>query len=292
MISPRPQPRLLPAALVLALVVGALSGPARAQANLGQQLDPKSSQGLPPELKDVGIFPKMGVTVPKDVRLVDQNGKVVTLGDYILGDRPVVLVFAYYTCKMLCTLVLNGTMDAMKALPLVPGQDYRVVTVSFDGRDTPAVAKEKRANYLQAFGRKIGPKGWDFLTGRPEEVKRLADVVGFKYRWVASQNQFAHAAGIFVLTPEGQLSRVLYGIHFPPSDLRLALTEASHGTIGSVTSQLLLFCFHYSPTKGKYVLAATRVMSAGGALTVLLIGMYLAVHFHSEKKKRNEATSS
>jgi protein SCO1/2 len=160
-----------------------------------------------------------------------------------------------------------------------------VLTVSIDPRDTTDLAKEKRANYLTSYGRNVKADAWDFLTGDEASVKRLADAIGFHYRWDPSQEQYAHAAGAFIVTPSGKLSRVLYGIQFDANDVKLALIEASNGKVTSAVDRLLLFCFHYDPKIGKYVLAAQRVMMGGGALMVVAMGLMLTVFLRQETKK-------
>lgn len=243
---------------------------------------------LPQELVGVDIEERPGAVVPADVRLRDGQGREVTLGSYFDGQRPVVLVLAYYDCPMLCTLVVNGLMQGMKDIEWTAGKEYRVVVVSFDPRDTPEVAQKKREAYVGAYGRPVAERGWDFLVGDEAQVRRLADAVGFHYRWDETQKQYAHAAGAFVLTPEGKLSRTLYGIAFPPKDLRLALLEASENKLGSTWGRVLLFCFHYDPTARGYVLASRRLMMAFGALTVLVLAGFLVRQWRIEKRRASK----
>ena len=225
----------------------------------------------PAELDGVGIADKAGTQLPGDVVLRDGEGREVRLDGYFDGRRPVVLALAYYSCPMLCTLVLNGMNDGLKEVAWTAGEEYRVVTVSIDPRDTAEIAKAKQASYVEEYGRRVTDDAWTFLTGDEDQVKRLADAVGFTYRWDEPSQQYVHAAGVFVLTPEGRVSRTLYGIEFKPRDLRMAITEASEGRIGSAIDQVLMFCFHYDPQSKGYVVAATRVMRAGGLLTVLIL---------------------
>ena len=248
--------------------------------------DPTSAEGLPAGVRGAGIEPELGRQLPADVQLADQEGRAVRFGDYLADGKPTVLVFAYYACPMLCTLVLNGALQAVKALPWAVGDTFRVVTVSFDPNDTPAVAAEKRANYLKELGRPVPAKGWDFLTGTESEVRRLADAAGFHYRWDEASNQYAHAAGLFVLTPSGILSRALLGVRFDTADLRMALSEASGGKIGSLTERILLFCFHYEPKAGKYVMAAKQAMRLGGVAVVFMLGALVAVLRRGESRRR------
>jgi protein SCO1/2 len=248
--------------------------------------DPTSAEGLPAGVAGAGIEPELGRQLPADVQLVDQDGMAVRFGDYLTDGKPTVLVFAYYACPMLCTLVLNGALQAVKALPWAVGETFRVVTVSFDPRDNPSVAAEKRSNYLKELGRPVAAKGWDFLSGTESEVRRLADAAGFHYRWDEASGQYAHAAGLFVLTPSGILSRALFGVRFDTADLRMALSEASGGKIGSLTERILLFCFHYEPKAGKYVMAAKQAMRLGGVATVLFVAALVTVLRRAETRRR------
>lgn len=228
-------------------------------------------EGLPPEMQDIGIEDRTGATLPRDVRLTAHDGREVTFGDYLDDGKPVVLVLAYYQCPMLCTLILNGVAEGLKQLAWTTGDSFRTLVVSIDPSETPDLAATKRANYLEDYGRQVGERGWDFLVGEEVEVRKLADAVGFGYRWDEATSQYAHSAGAFVITPNGTLSRTLYGIVFPERDLRLALTEAGEGRIGGAWERVLLFCYSYDPHARGYALAAMKVMKAGGALTVLFL---------------------
>jgi len=184
---------------------------------------------------------------------------------------------------MLCTLVLNGMNDAEKALAFTPGKEYRRVTVSIDPKDDTALAAAKRANYVKALGKHVDDAGYTFFTASAAESARLAAAVGFRYQWDDATKQYIHGAGAFVLTGAGVLSRTLYGLEFAERDLRLSLVEASDGRIGGAAEKVLLFCFHYDPNAKSYVLAATRVMKAGGVLTLLALGAFLTVLWSREK---------
>lgn len=242
--------------------------------------------GIPKELAGIEILDHAGRDVPRDVMLTDQDGQKVRFGDYFDGRRPVVLVLAYYECPMLCSLVLKGVLDEMKQLRWTAGEEYRVVVLSFDPRDTPAKAAAKRLNHVDAYHREVNNRGWDFLVGDQASVKTIADAVGFQYRWDEREKQFAHAAGGFVLTPSGRISRTLYGMSFP--DMRLALLEASEGKTGTVSEKVLLFCFHYDPVARGYVLATLRLMKAGGALTVLVLALFLLRFWRAERRRRRD----
>jgi protein SCO1 len=233
--------------------------------------------GLPKALKDVGIDQKLDQQVPLDLVLKDEQGQTVTLGQYF-GKRPVVLSLVYYSCPMLCTQVLNGMVGAFKTMAFVPGQEYEVVTVSFDPRETPELAGAKKTqyvNYLPVAKRAGAAAGWHFLTADESNIKRLTQAVGFRYQWDQSTNQFAHASGIMVLTPQGKLAQYYYGIEYSPKDLRLGLVEASANKIGSPVDQLLLYCYHYDPATGTYGAAVMNMVRVGGVLTVIAIVILL-----------------
>lgn len=231
---------------------------------------------LPRAFEGMEIEDRVGNSIPLDVKLRDQDGRDVTLGDYLKEGAPVIVQLAYYDCPMLCSLVVNGLVDAMKLIKQEVGKDYRVLVVSFDPRDTTEIATKKRNNYLRSFGRDVGgERGWDFTIGEESEVKRLSDSLGFRYRWDEKTEQYVHAAAAFIITPDGRLSRTLYGIQFPAGNLNLALREASLGHLASTVDRVLLFCFHYDPQAGSYVLAGQRLMKAAGFVTVAVLALFL-----------------
>lgn len=232
---------------------------------------PSGQSGLPKALQAVSIDQKLSQQVPLDIVLKDENGQEVKLAQFF-GKRPVVLSLVYYDCPMLCTLVLNGMTSAFRVLSFVPGDHYEVVTVSFDPRETPALAAAKKqiyVDYLSAEKRTGATKGWHFLTGDEANIKRLTEAVGFRYHWDEATNQFAHASGIMVLTPEGQLAQYYYGIEYSPKDLRLGLVEASANKIGTPVDQLLLYCYHYDPATGKYGAVVMNMIRLGGLVTIV-----------------------
>ena len=250
--------RLSPIVLLLAAAPAAANG-----------ADPQT----PAVLRDVGFDQRLNEQVPLDLKFTDETGAAVKLADYF-GNKPVILVMAYYRCPMLCTLVLNGLVQGMRNMPFTPGTDYNVVTVSFDPRETPDRAAAKKKNYIAKYGRPGAAAGWHFLTGQPEAIEKLTRGVGFRYVYDAKQDQYIHTSGIVLMTPQGRISRYFYGIEFPGRDLRLGLVEASANKIGSPTDQVLLYCFHYDPATGKYSASILNFVRAGGALTVLaLAGM-------------------
>lgn len=239
----------------------------------------RAPSGLPKALTDVGIDQKLNEQLPLDAVFKNENGESVKLGDYF-GGKPVLLSLVYYECPMLCNQVLNGMVTNFRVLKFQPGQEFEVVTVSFDSRETPALAKAKKktyVDYLATEKREGIAKGWHFLTGDDANIKRLTEAVGFRYRYDSETNQFAHASGIFIATPEGKLARYFYGIEYAPRDVRLGLIEASENKIGSRVDQLLLYCFHYDPATGKYGAVVMNVVQIGGLITLLAIGVMFLV---------------
>lgn len=232
-----------------------------------------ADQPLPPELRGVGVDERLGQSVDLNLTFTGEDGYPVPLRSFFQQGRPVLLNLVYYSCPMLCTLLLNGQTAALKEIPWTPGNEFEVVTVSIDPTETFDLAQRKRASYLESYGRPAA--GWHFLTDDHGNVKRLADQVGFHYRYDERQAQYAHPAVVAILTPEGKVSRYLYGIKFNPRDLRLALTEASESKFSLSTDRILLYCFHYDPQAHGYVLFATNIMRAGGVLTVLILGFVL-----------------
>lgn len=247
------------------------------------------AEPLPKELEGVGLAQRVGAQLPLDLPFTDEQGRQVQLGDYFKQGRPVILDLGYYGCPMLCTLVLNGAVAALRPLSFEPGRDYDLVMVSIDPTETPDLARAKKENYVKDYGRPGAAGGWHFLVGREPDIRRLADAVGFSYRYIPEERQYAHTAALMIVTPEGAVSRYFSGIQIEPRDLRLALTEASSGKIGSALDQVLLFCFHYDPATGKYALAATRMVQAGGVATVLILGATLALWRWREYRRRRAA---
>ncbi len=232
-----------------------------------------TTSGLPTALRDVRIEQKLDQQLPLDLVFHDESGQDVKLSQYF-GQKPVVLALVYYDCPMLCTQVLNGMITSFRVLPFQVGKEFDVVTVSFDPRETSALAATKKkvyVNYLPEKMRANATNGWHFLTGDPENIAKLTDAVGFHYRYDEATKQFAHASAIMVATPHGKLSRYFYGIEYAPRDLRLGLIESSAEKIGSPVDQLLLYCYHYDPATGKYGAAVMKIMRIAGVITVLAI---------------------
>jgi protein SCO1 len=241
------------------------------------------ASAIPVPLREIGFDQNIGDRVPLDAPFRDESGAAVRLGDYF-GRRPVVMVFAYYDCPMLCTLSINGLASALNILSLDAGRDFDVVIVSFNPRDTPATATAKKAAYLSRYKRAGAEAGWHFLSGDRESIDRVTRAAGFRYTWDEDTKQFAHPAGVMVLTPEGQLARYLFGIEYGPRDLRFALVEASARKLGSRIDSLLLYCYHYDPMTGRYGLAVMRAIRLAGGVTILALGSFIVIMLRREKR--------
>lgn len=261
-----------------------VTDPANDARTLDETLSRK--ERTPDEIDGVTIEQKLGAKLPLDLQFTDESGKTVTLGDYFKSGRPVVLNLGYFQCPMLCGLVLNATLDVAKEIDLKVGKDYDILSVSFDPRDTAVVAKLKKQNYLTELGQAGADKGWHFLVGKNESIRALTETVGFGYRWNPDRQEYVHAAALIVLTPDGQVSRYLYGVKFVPRTTRLSLVEASEHKIGNVVDSVLLYCFLYDANKGRYTLAALNIMRAGGVFTVLIVGMVVLVALYRERKRQ------
>ena len=244
---------------------------------------------LPQLLRDVGIDQKLNEQIPLDLQFRDETGRPVALREYF-GGRPVILTLVYYECPMLCTQVLNGVLRSIQGISMDAGKQFRVVTVSINPREQPPLAASKKRIYTGLYGRAGADEGWHFLTGDEPAIEKLAKAVGFRYAYDPKSGQYAHASAIMVLTPDGRLSRYFYGIQYPSRDLRLGLVEASAGKIGTPVDQILLFCYHYDPTTGKYGVAILNVVRGGAILTVLLLAVFLIPQFRRER--RMAATSA
>jgi protein SCO1 len=267
--------------MALLAVAGGLALQARPVA--AQLSDPMQSIGVRPDLlKDVGIDQKLNQQVPLDLTFRDETGKTVQLSQYF-GQKPVLLSLVYFNCPMLCTQVLNGMEASMKGLPMDAGNEFNAISVSIDPSDKPVLAAVKQQMYVGMYGRPNGAQGWHFLTGDEDQIKKLADAVGFRYAYDPDSKQFAHASAIMVLTPDGKLSKYFYGIQYSPRDLRLGLVEASARKIGTPVDSILLFCYHYDPHTGKYGLLISRLIQIGGLLTVLGIGATMLILFRRER---------
>jgi protein SCO1/2 len=279
------------AAVRLALVGAVLltAAPVRAQMTgapaTGYKRDPGMvASAVPAPLREIGFDQNLDRQMPLDVVMTDESGRSAPLGAYF-GRRPVVMLFAYFDCPMLCTTVINGLASALDVLALEPGRDFEIVTVSFDPRDTPASAAAKKSHYIERYKRPGAADAWHFLTGDASSIERLTQAAGFRYAWDEQTRQFAHPTGILVLTPDGRIARYLFGIEYGPRDLRLALVDASAGRVGSKVDALLLYCYHYDPMNGRYGFAIMRALRIAGAATVLALGSFVFIMVRRERRR-------
>ncbi|TDI84532.1 MAG: SCO family protein [Caldithrix sp.] len=246
-----------------------------------------SSSARPDALADVGIEQRLDEELPLDLVFRDEAGREVQIGDYF-GDRPVILSLVYYECPMLCTMVLNGLVSSLADLDFDVGNEFEVVTVSFNPKDTPDLASRKKQTYLGKYGRDGAEDGWHFLTGEAGSIEALTEAVGFKYKFIPETGEFVHASSIMVLTPLGKLSKYFYGIYYPELDLRLGLVEASDNKIGSPVDQILLYCYHYDPTTGKYGMVIMNVIRVAGTLTVLMLVGFMLLMFRRDRQRKEQ----
>jgi protein SCO1/2 len=237
----------------------------------------------PPMLREIGIDQKLNARLPLELAFRDESGQLVPLQQYF-GAKPVILAFVYYECPMLCTQVLNGLLESLKTLSFDAGKQFNVITVSFDPGETSALAAAKKNIYLKQYGRAGAEQGWHFLTGDTASIRQLTQAAGFRYKYDPVTDQFAHASGIMVITPAGKMARYFFGIEYAGRDLRLALVEASENKIGSLVDQVLLYCFHYDPSIGKYGLVIMNVLRLAGIATVVALATFMIVMFRRDRR--------
>ncbi len=245
-----------------------------------------TSNGLPPVFNEVGIKQRLNEQIPLDAEFKNEDGKIIKLGE-VFNKRPVILALVYYECPMLCNEVLNGLIGSLKGINFEAGKDFDIVAISFDARenDKPDLAKRKKEGYLERYERKDAANGFHFLTGTQDSIDLVTKAVGFSYVFDESTNQFAHNGGIMMITPEGKISRYFYGIDYAAKDLKFGIMETSKGNIGNPVEQLLLYCFHYDPSKGKYGLQILNVIRLGGVATLFGLGTFFYVFWRKNKKK-------
>ena len=266
--------------LARALVVVALGAFAFAQ-GAGPGIMSPPANVRPPGLKNVGIEQRLNQQIPPDLVFRDETGKQVRLGDYF-GKKPLILNLVYFRCPMLCSEVLSGVEGSLKALTFNVGNEFDVLTVSFDPKDTPEAAAEKKADIIKRYHRSGAEKGWHFLTGSGESIAALTKAVGFSYEYDAKTDQFAHSTAIMILTPEGRIAQYYYGIEFPPKDIRLGLIQASEHKIGTLADEVILYCYHYDPKAGRYSAVISRILQLAGGVTILSLGAVLVILFRRE----------
>ena len=238
---------------------------------------------VPGVLGKVAFEQRLNQQLPLDLSFTDEAGKAVKLGDYF-GRKPVVLAFVYYECPMLCTQVLNGLESSLRVINESIGKEFDVVTVSFDPRETAVLAAGKKQAYLERYQRPEAAQGWHFLTGSQASIDALTKAAGFSYVWDEQSQQFAHASGIIIATPEGKMSRYFFGIDYSPRDVKFALIESSSGKIGSLVDQLLLYCYHYDPAAGNYGFVAMRAVRIGGAVTLVALFGFMFVSIRRDHR--------
>ena len=236
-----------------------------------------TANGIPEPLKKVGIEQRLGEMLPLDAQFKDENGQIVKLGDYFGKGRPAIIALVYYECPMLCNQVLNGLTGSLKGVSFSAGKEFDVIAVSFDPKefDKPELAKNKKASYMGRYGRPGTESGWHFLTGTQESIDAITKAAGFGYEWDEKSRQFAHGSAIMIATPDGKLSRYFYGIDYSPKDVKFGIMESAESKVGSVADELMLYCFHYDPSTGKYgfqILSALRMMAIATILGMGLMG--------------------
>jgi len=262
-------------ALESAVMLVLLSGMAAGQGMTNGILSPPANM-RPPGLTNVGIQQNLDGQIPPDLTFTDDLGRKVRLGDYF-GRKPMILNLVYYNCPMLCGEVLSGLETSLHMMKLEVGKQFDVLTVSFDAKETPAMAAAKKAIFLKRYNRSGAEQGWHFLVGPAKSVDALSKAAGFQYQYDPKTGQFAHATAIMILTPEGKIAQYYYGVEYPPRDLRLGLVQASHNQIGNVVDALLLYCYHYDPGQGKYSATILRVLRLAGVATMLFLGTFIFV---------------
>lgn len=263
------------------LVILPLLAPAGAFAQVARDLD---------ELEGIGITEKLGAQVPLDLAFTDETGRTVPLADYFQPGRPVILTLNYYACPMLCTVQLNGLIAGLNEMDWLPGREFEIVTVSINPNETPTLARLKKQNYFKEYGKPEALPGWHFLTGKQANIARLADTVGFEYKWDPQTQQYLHAASAIICTPDGKVSRYLNTVVYDGNTLRMALTEAKEGKYRSTVDEFLLFCYQYDAEAGRYVLAARTIMKIGGILTILILGSVLGAAWLREARRARRTT--
>jgi protein SCO1 len=276
-------------ALALVMLLTLAGAGASAQAPIPQELERpvQNPSGSPELLKQIGIDQKLNGQLPLDALVRDETGVEAPLQSFF-RDKPVILAPVYYECPMLCTQILNGLVKGLRDVSYDPGKDFIVLAISIDPRETSELAAAKKKGYLKRYGRPGTEDGWKFLTGSEESVKRIAQALGFRYVWDPVSQQYAHASGIMVATPEGRISHYFYGVEYRPTDMRLALVQASQGKIGSPVDQVLLYCFHYDPVSGKYTSIVLKIVQGGAVLTALALGGLIFYFLRNERKARKE----
>ncbi|MDF3064561.1 MAG: hypothetical protein K0R38_162 [Polyangiaceae bacterium] len=266
-----------------ALLAASLAFTSAAQADQVQAAD--RTEEAPKRLKGVDVIEHLGERVPEGLAFKDQDGKAVTLGDYLHADVPVILTFNYSSCPMLCSLQLTGFVEGLKKLDFAAGKQFRIVTVLLDPKETDESARRFRARYLAQYNRPGSEGGWTFLTGSEANVQALAKAVGFAYSYNEVRQEYIHPAALTLLAPDGKVARYLYGLEYKEKTLRLGIVEASEGRVGSSLDRLVLYCFHYDSSEGRYAPIAARIMQLGGAVSLVVLAGFLTILIRRDKKR-------
>lgn len=273
----------------LALVAGLLAPAVASAGPVPPGAITERTDATPRGLEKVDVTERLGTDLPRGLTFKDELGRPVKLGDYFDGKRPVILTFNYSNCPMLCSLMLNGFVAGLKELDYTPGKEFRVVTVSIDHTETPDKARRTQHRYIAQYERPEAKDGWHFLTGSEANVRAYADALGFGFAWVPERKEYAHPSAMAVASPDGKIVRYLYGITYPKADLKLALLEASQGKIGNPLERLILYCFHYDSSTGRYAPVAANVMRVGAAFSVVLLAGALALLFRADRRRKLRA---
>lgn len=262
-----------------------------AQATPKGELGQTALNQKPSILDNVGLDQHLNAQIPLDLNFIDEHGQQVTLRQYF-GQKPVIMSMVYFQCPMLCSQVLSGLTFALNGMQRFDvGREFDVLTVSFDPRDTPQDAQENKERYIKRYRRSGSEQGWHFLTGKKEQIDALAQVLGFRYAWDERNQQFAHASGIMLVTPDGHIAQYYYGIEYAPRDLRLGIVEASKGKVGTMVDQILLYCYHYDPTQGRYGAAIFNILRISALGTVLVLGGFVLLMIRRERRSRSGQTA-
>ena len=245
----------------------------------------------PPGLKNVGIQQNLNGQIPLNLTFRDETGKTVQLSDYF-GQKPVILSLVYYRCPMLCGEVLSGLESALKVIKFNVGDQFNVLTVSFDPKDTPEIGAAKKAEYMERYGRPGAANGWHFLTGSQASIDALTKAAGFQYQYDPKTGQFAHSTAIMIVTPQGKIAQYYYGVEYAPKDLRLGLIQASQNKIGTVVDEVLLYCYHYDPNTGRYGAIISRILQLSALATVLILGIFMTLLIRHGSDAENRESKS
>jgi protein SCO1/2 len=273
------------AALAAALVASFVLPPAFAKPVPASEIRDRT-EVLPKRLEGIDVEEQLDTAIPKGLRFRNHEGREVRLGDYVDGKVPVILTLNYSSCPMLCSLQLNGLVDSLAQVDWTLGKDYRVVTIILDPKETPERAKQTHDRYIVEYGRPEAAQGWQFLTGNEGQVKAAAAAIGFSYGYNEARQEYIHPAAIAMLTPDGKIARYLYGIEYHPKTVRLSLVDVAEGKIGSPFDKLILYCFHYDETEGKYAPVAMNIMRVGGGLAALVLGGFLTSFWVAEARRK------